>query len=72
MPLIVHWPGTARATTPVFASTETETIQVTQKPTVYVLRCIPAQTAVLVAAVLLLVYSNLLCAAGWIIGNKLG
>jgi len=62
--------GTAR-NSPVFSSTETETIQVTKTPTVYILRCIPAQRAVLVSAVLLLVYSTLLCAAGWIIGNKL-
>jgi len=62
--------ATAR-TTPVLPSTETGTIQLTRTTTVYVLRCIPARKAVLVSAVLLLVYSDLLCAAGWVIGNKL-
>jgi len=63
--------GTAR-TAPVFPSTETEATQLTRTPTVYVLRCIPARKAVLVSAVLLFVYSDLVCAAGWVIGNKLG
>jgi len=60
--------GTAR-NSPVFSSTET--LQATQTPTVYILRCIPARTAVLVSAVLLLGCSTLFCSAGWTIAEQL-
>lgn len=60
--------GTPR-NSPVFSSTET--LQATQTPTVYILRCIPARTAVLVSAVLLLVCSSLFCSASWTIADKL-
>lgn len=53
----------------VFSSTET--LQATQTPTVYILRCIPARTAVLISAVLLLGCSSLFCSAGWTVAEKL-
>jgi len=54
---------------PVFSSAET--LQATQTPIVYILRCIPARTAVLVSAVFLLVCSSLFCSASWTIADQL-